>query len=291
MLVNLFLVGSQKAGTSSLHDYIKDYIPSVFMAPSKETFYFVNDRFWSDLKSNNFDYYHHTFFKDAPASARYIGESSTHYTMCPMEPSIAPRIKLYNEQAKFLYIVRNPVDRAVSNYWHFVGLSAEGRSMTDAFAGNPQYAKTGDYLFQIKPYFDCFPASNIRIANFEDLVNRPLSLIKAIAEWLGDHEVNTLSAITPFWRRERATKFQLSSNSLLSQLKYSPFWRYKLRRYIPSPIRALGKHYAVKDVDANSDDLKLEEMRARDQISKTLNPLWENFISDPHIKKTMLKCS
>jgi hypothetical protein len=261
------------------------------MTPSKETFYFVQSRFWGDLRSNNFDFYHNSYFCDVPVSAKYIGESSTHYTMCPMAPCVAPRIKLYNELAKILYIVRNPVDRAVSNYWHCVGNSAEGRSMSDAFVSNPQYVKTGDYRYQISPYFECFPSENIRIVNFDDLVNRPLALIKSIAAWLGDSDSNALSNFIPECRRKRGDKYQLSADSMLSRLKYSHFWRYRLRNFVPAPIRSFGKRYAVKNVDLESSDLKTEEIRARELIGQTLNPLWEEFLADPLILRSMLRCS
>ena len=124
MRVNLFLIGAQKAATSSLHDYLRAYVSGLYMTPRKETFYFTNNRFWKDLESADFSYYHDNFFRDAPAESFYIGESSTHYSMRPLEPNIAPRIHSYNRQSKILYVVRDPVDRAVGNYWHFVSLSS-----------------------------------------------------------------------------------------------------------------------------------------------------------------------
>ena len=294
MRVNFFLIGAQKAGTSSLHDYLRTYVSGIYMTPRKETFYFTSNRFGKDLESGDFSHYHDSFFRDVPAESLYIGESSTHYSMLPFEPSVAPRIHSYNQQSKILYVVRDPVDRAVSNYWHFVSLSAEGRSMMEAFKQNSQYKMTGDYMYQIKPYLDLFPLENIRILLFSDLVSNPIESLKRISLWLvgtSFDETNLVQEFLPVERRSRKNLKDLSiaSGTILSKLKYSNFWRYRLRQFVPSAIREAGKRYALKPIKPGEGDALREELLAREYLHHTLDPLWRNFLDHDTIKSLVIK--
>lgn len=288
MRVNLFLVGSPKCGTSTLHDYLSCYFPAVFMAPAKETFYFVKERAWDDLRLNRLDYYHQTYFSGRPPGCSYIGESSTHYTMQPMEPNVAPRIKLYNPDAKIIYIVRNPVDRAISNYWHSVAHYVEARSMLDAFKADPQYIKTGDYLYQITPYFDCFPASHIRILLFDDLISSPVQLLRSLSAWLGVPLSEAVDSLAPAHRRPRQDAYEVSSRSLLSRLKYSSLWRRHIRSLVPPFLRSVGKPLTVKRVRVDSPELKSDEMKARKLIEPIMQDCWKQFVADPRVARSLL---
>jgi hypothetical protein len=283
MRVNLFLVGSQKCGTSTLHDYLRNYFPTIYMAPAKETFYFTNERALDDLERNNFEFYHQSHFSSCPDGCSYIGESSTHYTMQPLEPSVAQRIHLYNPDAKILYIVRDPVDRAVSNYWHSVSLYLEGRSMVEAFKSDPQYIRTGDYLYQIKPYFDCFPAESIRILFFKDLINRPTELLRSLSAWLGVPLADGVDSLAPAHRRPRQEAYEVSSGSLLSRLKYSSLWRHHLRPFVPPILRRVGKPLTVRRVRVDSPDLKRDEDAARKLIEPVMKDLWDEFVADDRV--------
>ena len=52
--------------------------------------------------------------------ARVLGEASTSYTKRPLVPGVVERIAAFNPDARFIYLLRDPVERAVSHYWHMV---------------------------------------------------------------------------------------------------------------------------------------------------------------------------
>jgi hypothetical protein len=294
MRVNFFLIGAQKAGTSTLHDYLRTYLSGVYMTPKKETFYFTQARFWKDLAANDFSSYHDSNFQDVPKNSLYIGESSTHYSMLPLAPGVAPKIKLYNDQAKILYVVRNPVDRAVSNYWHFVSLSAEGMPMLEAFKKNRQYEKTGDYMYQIMPYLDSFPLENIRILLFDDLVNKPVESLKRISLWLKGtlfDESSFPQGFVPVERRSKNDLKELSiaSGSILSKFKYSNLWRYRLRKFVPPLLREAGKKFALKPIKPGEGDALHDELSARKYLQPILAPLWSDFLDHDTIKRLVIR--
>ena len=110
---NLFIIGAMKSGTSSLHAYLGTH-PSVFMCEPKEPGYFVEQL---NLKRGR-GWYSKLFHGAEGASIR--GESSTEYTKAPMYGGVPQRLAEFNPQAKIIYLMRDPIERSISHYWHMV---------------------------------------------------------------------------------------------------------------------------------------------------------------------------
>src|SRR5688572_7327015 len=118
---NFFVIGAQKAGTTSLYHHLKQH-PQVFMSPVKEPFFFnheidssgkvVKERFGGPVRPRrpkyaNLDEYR-TLFKEV-GDERAIGEASVLYHYVA---GTAERIKRYVPEAKAIALLRNPADRA-----------------------------------------------------------------------------------------------------------------------------------------------------------------------------------
>ena len=104
--VNLLIIGAQKAGTTSLYEYIKQH-PDVYFSEIKEITYFVVDKYYQ----KGIEYFHSFFSKYS--SEKIIASSYVH-----MLPSLdAPeRVLEYNKDMKFIIMLRDPVSRAYSAY-------------------------------------------------------------------------------------------------------------------------------------------------------------------------------
>jgi len=104
-----FILGAPSCGTTSLYEWLI-LNPHIFMPAIKEPFYFnTNCRQIHSLE----DY--EALFEECPASALAVGEASTRYLRCP---DAVTQILRYNAQARFIVMVRNPVEMAYSMHHH-----------------------------------------------------------------------------------------------------------------------------------------------------------------------------
>ena len=108
---NLFIIGAMKSGTTTLHEYLDSH-PQIAMSRIKEPGFFVEEL---TLRQGE-DWYLSLFEQDD--RFRYRGESSTHYTKLPVFRGVAERLSRFNPEARLIYIMRNPIERLVSHYWH-----------------------------------------------------------------------------------------------------------------------------------------------------------------------------
>jgi len=209
LMPNFFLIGANKAGTTSLYYYLSQH-PDVSMSTPKEP------RFFSAEYDRGFEYYRRTYFRQY-GGERIIGDAATQHLYLPF---VARRIAANIHDPRFTVICRNPVDRVVSNYWHRTSTGLETRSFEEAidlnlrllaegqsFATESEailYAKVfrdsgdagliKDFCFYIEPgcyaqnidvYRSIFGAERIKILFFEDLEANPEAVTNELLDFLG----------------------------------------------------------------------------------------------------------
>ena len=180
---NLFIPGAAKSGTSSLH-LLLDFHPKICMSSIKEP------HFWTKLDFDTYTEETHSnyakLFNQKPDSI-YFGESSTGYMVFP---TFIKRIKeYYSNDPKFIFVLRNPVDRCYSHYWWLKGMGSEKLDLKSAFlkdlhiepkpevqlpeANYKCYYQYGLYSKWLKKFYENFDSKNIKIITHENLkVNR-----------------------------------------------------------------------------------------------------------------------
>lgn len=130
--INLLLIGSQKSGTTSLHDCLSKHTKIYMSAPLKEPlFFFPIERIKKyfdqrGIKVNSKqDLVKRLMMRDFKNQI-YFGESSTTYTIgqTTYKYELPKKVFEYNSNMKILYIIRNPFSRIVSHYKH---LAKKGR--------------------------------------------------------------------------------------------------------------------------------------------------------------------
>lgn len=167
-----------KCGTTSLHNMLAAH-PSIFMCHDpKEPAWFAGGNSGKDLA-----WYLQRFAQ--ARDERYVGESSTDYTKAPRLGSVAARIRSFSPDARILYIMRDPVARAVSHYWWEVEYSAEGRSFIDAMRASREIADVGNYALQIAPYIEAFGRGSVHVLTMESLTAAPQPAMREIFDFLG----------------------------------------------------------------------------------------------------------
>jgi hypothetical protein len=200
VLPNFLIVGAQKAGTTALY-YALSKHPQVFMSAVKEPAYFVAEDALRNAAGpgdeasqlvTSLDAYEELFAGSGSADAR--GESSTSYLYDPDAPQ---RIKDQLPDVKLIAILRNPVDRAYSNFLHLVrdgrepihdfraALAREEQRRGEGWSLSWRYLDKGYYGAQVERYLARFGPDRFRSYLYEDYNDDPDPTIRDIYRFLG----------------------------------------------------------------------------------------------------------
>jgi hypothetical protein len=176
-LPNLLIIGATRAGTTALHTYLSLH-PAIRMSDEKEL-----DFFYDPTCDERLDEY--TSFFDASAPVR--GESSPRYTYAPRLPGVPQRIRAAIPDVKLIYLVRDPVERALSHYVYYSALWGEV-PLGDAFAypEDPYHLYTGPsrYAYQLELYLETFPREQIKVLDHADLLADARGTMRAVFRFL-----------------------------------------------------------------------------------------------------------
>lgn len=156
-LPDFVIIGAQKAGTTTLFDMLAEH-PEVSLSTVKEVHYF-------DFNFHRGEEWYRRHFD------RHIaGEASPYYIF---HPAAHDRMKALIPDAKAIAILRDPVERALSHYFHEVALGFEKLPMLEALKAEDQrtgsfahqhfsYVARGRYLEQLEQWkdFDLLVLSN-----------------------------------------------------------------------------------------------------------------------------------
>jgi hypothetical protein len=189
--LNLFIIGASKAGTTTLWEYLNQQ-PWASMGIVKEPCTFAFNDWLERIK---------TIHRDYDMSTPWRGEASTIYSQTHIIPDIAERIYDYNPSARIIYVVRNPIDRLYSVWAQTISTGHHYKNMykhkTDsksvevmpknfykALWEYPLMIESCKYATHIKQYLDTFPAENIKLMFFEDLIMAPHTFYQEINYFL-----------------------------------------------------------------------------------------------------------
>jgi len=189
---NLFLVGAQKCGTSSLHHYL-DAHPDIFMSkPLKEPGYYVP---WDIIQA----YYKrkNLFFQNRSdlltkgmlvgyRDETYIGDSSTFYTngTYNIDVKTFKNDKIDIERIKIVYLIRNPFDRIISHYLHACRNNNFKGDLNSFVLNNSEAIDISCYGKQIETYYEYLEPDQIAIESFERLVTQPQNVLNLLYQFL-----------------------------------------------------------------------------------------------------------
>jgi len=262
-LPDFFIVGAPKSGTTSLHYYLQGH-PQIFMPEKKEPWFFsfMNNRpsFNSPDKFpgiiDNIDEYAQLYRAASPRQT--CGDASPSY-LYTHETSIKNFRRIYQDteqydQLKFIISLRNPIDRAWSQYWTFNRKNADTAMFQDAVHPDTikkrlednwqpfyDYIGFGMYHDQVKAYQDEFGKDRVKIFLFDDLKNDAGRICKEIFLFLGvdpDYLPDTNRIYNPSGKPK---------SELLKNLIISPnFLKRVLKKMIPKPRRQQLKHMAAR---------------------------------------------
>ena len=226
-LPNFFIIGAAKCGTTSLHHYLGQH-PQISMSRLKETNFFLSPDYMEGLQA-----YRENFDADAPLR----GEASPRYSAHPFVEGVPERIHSLTPQAKLIYLVRDPVERAIAHYFERLASNRAPRTLEEAFADleDPRnlFVCASRYAQQVDRYMEFFPPADLMVVDSLELRKERRRTLRSIFEFLGveadfwgpafEQELNTIE------RKRRPRRVQ-------TWLRHSAFANAS-RRALPPPVK------------------------------------------------------
>jgi Sulfotransferase family len=202
-LPDFLIVGAPKAGTTALHAALATH-PQLYLSPVKEPKFFLCDgrpptagagpgdahsaREWIWRRDR-----YEALFADAPAGM-LRGESTPLYLY---DPRAHARIRRLVPDAKLVALLRDPVDRAHSNWMHLwsdglepigdfvAACRAEDDRVRAGYAPFWHYLRLGRYGEQLEHLYSLFDPAQVLVLRYRDLVDGPVEILDGIARFLG----------------------------------------------------------------------------------------------------------
>lgn len=277
---NFLVIGAPKSGTTSLFYYIKQH-PEIYLPVQKELHYFSFDKLVMNSNGpkdsqvldglcRTKDEYikHYRNVKNEKA----IGDISPSYLYYETHDKIKHELGL----VKIVVILRNPVEKAYSQYMHMVRDQREGLSFYDALLAEDErkkngwsdiwrYAESSLYSDRLNAFIDSFGRENVHVIIFDDFIKNPNNEVRKLFLFLGVNQnitVNTQSAYNRTGEARSIVIAEILGNK--SRLKNI------VKSLIPSSLRIKMR---LKIMDINT-----KEKRGMDKASK--NYLMKYFKED-----------
>lgn len=195
-LPDFLVLGAQKAGTTSLYELLRQH-PQVFLPTCKEVHYF-------SLHADRPVSWYTSHYLRVPAGLR-CGDVTPYYLFHPEAPD---RIRRLLPKARLIALLRDPVERAISQYFHArrhgfetLELSAALAAEAERLAGADRilrrrgathyshqkhsYLSRSRYERQLQRYGELFPSQQMLVLKSEDLFTRPERIWHQLQEFLG----------------------------------------------------------------------------------------------------------
>ncbi|MEO1593524.1 MAG: sulfotransferase [Cyanobacteria bacterium J06632_22] len=219
-LPNFLIIGVQKSGTTSIYNYLKAH-PQIFMSSVKETNFF--ERNWENESPerlarrkngiNTLADYSRLF--DGVTDEQAWGEASPNYLFHHQQS--VDLIRQHVPGAKLIAILRNPVERAYSDYLMSVrdAIGTSQRSLGEQVKTRGSSSFTllkGRYYEQIKHFIDVFGTNQVQVLLYDDLRQDAGQLMQDMYAFLGVDPTFTPDT------SKRAQTAQVPKNQALNRL-------------------------------------------------------------------------
>jgi hypothetical protein len=201
-LPDFVIVGAPKCGTTSLHHYLAQH-PDVFLPAQKELHFFSYADMARNAKGPSDAHVlrsacatraeYEAFFADA-GGARAVGEVSPSYFY--YADTAAERMRAGLGEARIVALVRDPIEKAWSQYMHLIrdnreplsfpeALAAEEQRTRDGWAALWRYAGSSLYMPAIERYRATFGAERVKVLVQDDLRRDTRAVVADLFDFIG----------------------------------------------------------------------------------------------------------
>jgi hypothetical protein len=201
--VEIIIGGVQKAGTTSLFRYLQEH-PALLAPRQRKELHFFDDE-TLDWSKPQYELLHDAF--SGMGTGRKAFEATPIYIFWP--PSLE-RIRSYNSEMKLIFLFRDPIERAWSQWKMEISRRRETLPFDVAIRGGRQrlqncgsldqpwrlfsYVERGLYSHQVKNALRLFPRDQLLFLRSNDLKNDHVGTLRTIAEFIGIDEFPSTAA-------------------------------------------------------------------------------------------------
>jgi hypothetical protein len=291
-LPDFFIAGAPKAGTTALHAALIHH-PQLYFARLKEPKYFLCDDRPPDREGQRGPGDAHSagewvwrrdryegLFDPAPEAA-LRGEATPFYLY---DRAAQRRIRQARPDAKLIVLLRDPVDRAYSNWMHLwsdglepisdfvAACAAEEDRIAQGWAPFWHYRALGRFGEQLEHLYSLFPREQVLVQRYRQLVDEPTATIDRVCAFLGvtpgvllppgPENTRPFVADTP---RTRVLASAVRAGASLGALARPEVWRAASRPLIAALQRGGGSRAKLSVADRRAvlapmiDDIRLLE--------------------------------
>lgn len=287
-LPDFLIVGAPRSGTTSLYNYLAQH-PHLQMSRQKEPAFFhfldsppdfrkMAERYSTRLLKESIDRYQRArrlavidegsysrMWSREPA-IRMRGEATPTYLF---DPAARDQIQKRLSNPKVLILLRNPIDRAYSQYLQYLRLGIETHydfadaldqepiEASDFWWGSRRYVRIGLYADYVEKYVAAHGSSHVRVFLYEDLVERPNTMLQQIFEFL-DVDPSAEIDTSEWHKRAFVPNPRLAVRLVTSQRS----WKRSVRRLMPARLRG-GLYQRVLGRQQIEPPVLSPEVRAR----------------------------
>ena len=234
-LPDFLCLGTQKGGTTTLHRLLVQH-PEVYLPACKEVHFFDQNY------SAGEDWYREHF--QGSQSAQRCGDITPFYLF---HPDVPERIHQLLPKARLIVLLRDPVERAISQVFHAQRLGFEPLPVDEALAAEQgRLATGGAYSFQKHSYFSrslyieqldryeaLFPREQLLILRSEDLFTTPERIWQLLLSFL---QLKPIDCPGPLPRANAGDGLGDSVN---------PALRQKLRQQLAETVACVQSRYGI----------------------------------------------
>lgn len=175
-------IGASKCGTTSLHYYLHAH-PEIGVPRQKEVHFFLDPGNWH----RGTEWYRAQF----PAARVLVESFGGGYTHYPVQRGVPRRMAEVLPQGKFIYMVRDPIERMLSRYVHNICECLDFAEPEEAFGGDPlnnPYIAESLYAMQLERFREHFDDDRFLVVEYEDFRHRRRETVQGIFRFLGVDE-------------------------------------------------------------------------------------------------------
>jgi hypothetical protein len=252
-LPTFILIGAMKCGTTSLYHYLGAH-PQICVSDPKEPDFFLR------RNEKGLAWYKQCF----QGSAQAYGEASTNYTKYPAFQGVPERMHRALPDLKLLYLVRDPIERAVSHYAHNRVDGRESQSIDEAFrpVEDSHYLQTSRYHFQLSQYLEHYSEEDVLVIESEQLRADRMQVLREIFAFLGVAQTVEGSAFEEEYHTTSG-KLKPGVSTFLQETQFGQFLTSVGKALLPDVLLERGLEAFRTDIERPTlSESTRERMRA-----------------------------
>jgi hypothetical protein len=268
---SLVIGGASKSGTTALYYYLRQH-PDICLSEKKELHFFSRAWLEQSVAGPGGRY----VLAEIPETFEEYLSFFSHCDQAKVAVDISPsylfyyrsaeQIKKYLGDVSVVFVLRNPVDKAFSQYLHLIGVGRETLNFEDALAEEPfrdaqgypdmwLYKKSGFYADAIKHYKEVFGDERVKVFYYDDFVKEPNIVLHEICMFAG------LEDGFDFVPVPDVNRSGLPKSHLVAKLIAPNVFTYLLRRVVPQGLGRVARKL-LKDLNAGEKPKLSDETRS-----------------------------